>query len=163
MSLRIVDRELSWATGAPLPITDAPDVVRVRYLTRPIFQNDGSGLARQDQASERRFPVDPVTGNEDFPLQTPTELGAPGCITQITRQGGTIVQGNVPEGVPGPLTIAGLLATYGAGTPYNWQIVADGVAPLAPYVAVPGPPGPPGPPGTASVLIDARARSWMGL
>jgi len=145
MSLRIVDRELSWASGTPLPITDAPDIVRVRYLTRPIFQNDGSGIARQDQASERRFLVDPVTGNEDFPLQTPTELGAPGCITQIIRQGGTIVQGTVPEGVSGPLTIDQLLLTYGPGTPYNWQIVADGVAPQAPYVVVPGPIGASGP------------------
>ena len=164
MALTISDYELSWATGAPRPLTGVPPIVRVRYLTRPIFQADGGGVARQDQADERHFAVTPTTGAITLTLQTPTELAAPGCITQLIRQGGTIVQGTVPEGVAGPLIIEQLLLGYGPGTPYNWQIVSDGIAPQAPYVAVPGPKGDPGPSGVpTAALIDARARSWIGL
>lgn len=142
MALTISDFELSWATGVPLPLMGVPPVVRVRYLTRPLFQNDAGGVARQDQADERHFAVTPATGAITLTLQTPTELAAPGCITQIIRQGGSLYQGIVPESVPGPLTFAQLLQGYG-GVPWGWVLVSDGVAPQAPYLPVPGPMGKP--------------------
>jgi len=142
MSLRIVDLELTWITGVPLPIAGYPPIVQVQYLTRPVFQADAGGVVRQDQGAQRRFAVNPATGAEDFYLQTPTELGAPGCITQIIRQGGSLYQGIVPEGVSGPITFDQLILIYGVA-PWGWQVVTDGVAPQAPYVAVPGPSGRP--------------------
>lgn len=144
MSLLIQDNEWTIdANGVQQVMTGHRPVVRAQSLVVPVFQRPpASGPYVEDESEVRTATAG--SGAWTLVLPWPSETRSGVSTWSITRMNGTVVQGGVPEGITGPLTVddllfalSGLARADGGAEPYtNWTVL-PGQAPADPVAVQP--------------------------
>jgi hypothetical protein len=140
MSLLIQDNEWTIdANGVQQVKTGHRPVVRAQSLAVPVLQRPPtSGPYVEDESEVRTATVG--GGQWSLVLPWPSETRSGTSTWSITRMNGTVVQGSVPEGITGPLSIddllfalSGLARAVGLPPFANWAI-SPGQVPAQPVV-----------------------------
>lgn len=155
MPILISDREVAFGPdNQPVVVTGKPLVVTAQPTQTPLIVIDSQGR-EQDQSGPRKAPVDGTAGTWSHTLPWPSETMNGPVLWQLRRLDGTLYQGVVPEGIPGPVDVAYLqfppLGTTGQPLFPAWQVIRAGQAPAQVVATSPGPQGPAGPPGPTGV------------
>lgn len=179
MTLIISDREVAFGPdNVPVVLTGKPLFVTATPTQTPLFVRDTQGR-EQDQSGPRKAPVDPTAGTWSHTLPWPSETSNGLVPWQLRRMDGTIVQGVVPEGITGPVSVDYLLT--GLPSPFTaWQVVQAGQVPAQVVATSPLTDATPTQTGlvrvdravpqgmhpvviTVPADVENRVRTWLGL